>query len=165
MNDGLLTDAYQKEALSFIYAQAIAARSRYSTSIPSPDRNGVDLQVQAGGRLRPALDLQLKSTVSLTGTGDGLVRYPLNRRNYDLLRIHSQVPRLLAILDLPNDIDQWMTISAEKLVLRNRAYWLSLLGYPETKNQKSNTVKMPEENLFNVNNLRRLMEQSRKGEI
>lgn len=133
MNDGLLTDAYQKEALSFIYAQAIAARARYSTSIPSPDRNGVDLQVQVGGRLRPALDLQLKSTVNLTGTGDGLVRHPLNRGNYDLHRIHCQV-RLLANLDLLNDVDQWMTVSAEKLVLRNRACWLSLLGYPETRN-------------------------------
>ena len=165
MPDVPLRTADQEEALSCVYVRAIAARAGYTTSTPSPDRDGVDLQIQAGGAMRPALDLQLKATVNLERRGDRHVRYPLKRRNYDLLRIETQTPRLLVVLDLPNDSDQWMTVTTEKLILRHRAYWLSLRGREETTNKASITVKIPKGNLFNVEGLRCLMEQSRGGRI
>lgn len=56
-----------------------------------------------------------------------------------------------------------MTITQDELILRHRAYWLNLQGYEETANQSSVTVHIPEENLFNVESLRTLMEQSRTG--
>lgn len=165
MTDAQLSAADQKEALSFVYAHAIAARAGYTTAKPSPDRDGVDLQIQAGGEMRPALDLQLKATVNLKRGGDGHLRYPLNIRNYELLRIDTQTPRLLMVLDLPKDEEQWMTVTPDELVLRHRAYWLNLRGRAETANETSVTVEIPEGNLFDVESLRSLMEQSRKGEI
>ena len=165
MTDSLLTTADQEEALSFVYIRAVAARAGYTTSAPSPDRDGVDLQVQAGGPMRPTLDLQLKATVNLDRRDDGHVRLPLKRRNYDLLRMAAQTPRLLVVLDLPKDEDRWLTVTADELVLRHRAYWLNLRGREETSNKVSITVTIPEGNLFNVESLRRLMEQSRGGRI
>ena len=38
----------------------------------------------------------------------------------------TQTPRLLVVLELPADESQWMTVTREELVLRRRAYWLSL---------------------------------------
>ena len=165
MTDALLTTADQEEALSCAYVRAVAARAGYTTSTPSLDRDGVDLRIQAGGAMRPTLDVQLKATVNLERRGDAHVRYPLKRRNYDLLRIETHTPRLLVVLDLPNDRDLWMTVTTDELVLRYRAYWLSLQGYEETANEVSITVPIPEGNLFDVEGLRRLMEQSRKRRI
>lgn len=58
-----------------------------------------------------------------------------------------------------------MTITANELVLRHRAYWLSLRGREETVNQASVTLRIPERNIFDVESLRALMEQSRQGSI
>ena len=165
MTDNLLTIADQEEELSFVYVRAIAAQAGYATSAPSLDRSGVDLSIHAGGAMKPALDLQLKASVNLEKLGDGFVRHKLKRNNYDLLRIGTQTPRLLVVLDLPTDRDRWVTVTEEKLILRNRAYWLSLQGFPETANVASITVKIPEANLFNVDSMRHLMDQSRRGKI
>ena len=165
MNDLLLTVPDQKEALSRVYAHAVAARAGYITAVYDVDRDGVDLRIQAGGDQRPALELQLKATVNLVKSGDGNFRFPLKRRNYELLRMATQTPRLLVILDLPQDECEWMTITKDDLVLRHRAYWLSLSGYEPKENASSVTVQIPQQNLFDVNNLRELMNQSRRGKI
>ena len=116
--------------------------------------------------MRPALDLQLKATVNMMGNpADGYVRFPLKRRNYDLLRMETQTPRLLMVLDLPKDEDLWLTITEDALVLRHRAYWLNLRGFEETTNKYSVTVRIPQQNLFTVESLRALMDQSRGGRI
>ena len=65
------------------------------------DRDGIDCEIKAGGRMRPSLGIQLKATVDLGEVADGSYRYPLKRRNFDLLRGPTQVPRLLVLLDLP----------------------------------------------------------------
>ena len=165
MNDALLTTPDREEALSRIYAQAVAARAGYVTAEYSQDRDSVDLRIQAGGEVRPALDLQLKATINLIRKGDGYVRFQLKRKNYDDLCEDTQTPRLLVVLDLPKDEHRWMTITADKLVLRHRAYWLNLKEKGKTTNQASVTVRIPEQNIFNVESLRRLMEQSRQGRI
>ena len=165
MTDNLLTTPDRQEALSRAYAHAVAARGGYMTAVYTEDRDGVDLRIQAGGAMRPALDLQLKATVNLIDSNDGYYRFPLKRRNYDLLRMDTQTPRLLVVLDLPKDEHQWMTITEDELVLRHRAYWLNLKGWDETTNRTSVTVRIPERNIFDVEGLRALMEQSREGGI
>ena len=170
MTDMLLTAPDRKEALSRVYARAVAAIAGYVTADADFDRDGVDLRIQSGGAMRPALDLQLKATINLRASPDGRrknghYRFPLNRRNYDLLRMETQTPRLLVVLDLPRKEKRWATITAEKLVMRRRAYWLSLRNCDATDNQSSITVRIPMGNVFDVDNLRVLMDQSRRGSI
>ena len=165
MNDALLTSQDREEALSRVYARAVAAGAGYVTGDCEFDRDGVDLSIHAGGAMRPALDLQLKATTGLTSAVDGHFRFPLRRRNYDLLRIETQTPRLLFVLDLPGEEDQWLTITEDELVLRRQAFWLNLRGSEATKNQTSVTVSIPRENVFDINSLRVLMDQSRGGRI
>ncbi len=165
MTDTLLTAPDRQEALSRAYAYAVAARTGYVTSIPDPDRDGVDLRIQAGGAMRPALDLQLKATINLSEPHEGRFHFPLKRRNYDLLRQPTQTPRLLVVLDLPRDEHRWMTITADELILRRSAYWLNLQGAEESDNRSSVTVRIPTGNLFTVEGLRALMDQSRGGTV
>ena len=165
MNDALLTIQDREEALSRVYARAVAAGAGYATAECDFDRDGVDLRIHAGGAMRPAVDLQLKATTNLTSAADGHYRFPLKRRNYDLLRIGTQTPRLLVVLDLPAEEGQWLTITKNELVLRRRAFWLNLSGSEETENQSSVTVRIPRENVFGIKSLCVLMDQSRGGRI
>ncbi len=115
--------------------------------------------------MRPAIDIQLKATVNLGDQQNGLYRFPLKRRNYDLLRGETQTPRLLVVLDLPREKSKWMSITENELVLRRRAFWVNLKGQPESTNRTSVTISISEDNLFTVESLKDLMEQSRTGGI
>ena len=57
-----------------------------------------------------------------------------------------------------------MTLTADELILRRRAYWLYLGGREETE-QTSVTVRIPTTNLFDLEGLTELMDQSRQGRI
>ena len=166
VHDTLLTIPDEKERLSLVYVKALAARAGFMTSVPEPDRDSVDLRIQAGGSRRPALDLQLKATAALDEPQASFVPFRLTIKNYSDLRVETQTPRLLVVFELPGDESRWMTVTAEELVLRRRAYWLSLQqGYAEDARQQTVTVRIPEHNVFDVEALRELMERSRKGEI
>ena len=165
MTETLFTEPDQKEGLSVLYVRALATRAGFSTSVPKPDRDSVDLCIHAGGPRRPALDLQLKATVGFGEPQAGVLSFRLSIKNYNDLRVLTQTPRLLVVLELPPDESQWMTVTAEELVLRRRAYWLSLQGHDEVPGQQSVTVRIPEHNVFDVKALQTLIEQSRNGEI
>lgn len=152
--------------MSLVYARAVATRAGFSTSVPEPDRDSVDLRIQAGGPRRPALDLQLKATANLARLQAGILSFRLALKNYEDLRVPIQTPRLLVVLELPKDESRWMTVTAEELVLRRLAYWLNLQqGHDEVIGRKTVTVRLPEQNIFDIEALRKLMQKSRKGEI
>lgn len=115
--------------------------------------------------MRPSLDIQLKATIDLEPTKEGTFRYPLKRRNYDLLRVPTLVPNVLVVLALPRDSADWLTVTADQLVLRRCAYWVSLKGYPETENQDTVTITVENENRFDVEALMALMERARTGTV
>ncbi|MBC6403053.1 MAG: DUF4365 domain-containing protein [Hyphomonadaceae bacterium] len=165
MSDAILLPNDRKEALSRAYTAAIAAGAGYTLAGQNFDRDGIDIQVRASGSMRPSLDIQLKATINLADAGGDEFRYALRRRNYDLLREATFVPRILVVLHLPKDESLWINASPEELVIRHCAYWVSLLGFPETQNTLSVTIPIKKRNRFDVKALRALMEQARKGTL
>lgn len=161
--DNLLITRDQEERLSMAYAHAVAARAGYTTAVYDLDRDGIDLRVQAGGAMRPALEFQLKATINLRQADAETFRFRLPVRNYNLLRIRTQTPRLLVVLDLPQDEQEWLTLTADALIMRRSAYWLNLRDWDETANQDNITVAIPRANRFDVSGLHGLIEQSRAG--
>ncbi len=161
MTDALLYSSDQKEALSRVYAQAVASRAGYTTAAYNFDRHGIDLRIQAGGEDFSALELQLKATSNLRKLNNGDISFALPRRNYDLLISVTGQLRLLVVLDLPQDEHSWMSITYENLILRRCAYWVNLRGFPDTTNTSSVSVHIPADNLFNVDSLKKLMTQAR----
>ncbi len=113
--------------------------------------------------MRPSLDVQLKATVRLGESEEDELRYPLPRRNYDLLREQTLVPRILVVLDLPREEEQWLDVSAEALVMRRCAYWVDIAGFPETANKETVTVAIGKQNRLDIGSLKNLMERARKG--
>jgi hypothetical protein len=161
----LLAATDKEEALSIAYVHAVAAGAGYVVSKKDFDRDGIDVTFEAGGAFRPKVDAQLKATVNLQLNEQGIFRYPCRLRNYDLLRIETQTPRILIVLHLPNAPEEWLAISLGHLVLRNCAYWACLTGLPEVDNQTSVTIDILPVRVFHVEGLRALMEMSRAGRI
>lgn len=165
MADRLLTSNDREEAMSRAYAYAVAARAGYAVTHADFDWDGIDMEIKAGGAMRPAIAIQLKATIGLDEPVRAAYQYALRKRNYDLLRIPTQVPRILVVLRLPRDESRWLTVGQEELVLRHCAHWVSLRGRSETQNADSVTISLPEKNVFNVDSLLILMDQSRSGAI
>jgi hypothetical protein len=165
MNDALMAVTDREEALSRAYVAAVAAGAGYVTAVMDFDRDGVDIQIRAGGTMRPSLDIQLKATVNLGEPKGGAFRFPLKRRNYDLLLAETMIPRILVVLDLPRNRKEWLQVTPDHLVLRRCAYWASLGGLSETGNKESVTILIKSCNLFDVDSLKALMQQARKGVI
>jgi hypothetical protein len=163
--DALLSSTDRQEALSRAYVAALAASAGYVTAEQNFDRDGVDVQIRAGGSMLPSLDIQLKATINLGETKNGVFRYPLKRRNYDLLRVQTTVPRILVVLDMPFGEVDWLTVTPEQLVLRRCAYWTSLSGFPETQNNDTVTISIHDTNRFDVEGLKALMNRARSGAV
>ena len=164
MSDAILAPGDRKEGLSKAYVQAVAAVAGYTVATQDFDRDGVDVQVRAGGAMRPSLDLQLKATVRLVQDGANW-RFPLPKRNYDLLRERTMVPRALVVLDLPPEEERWLTASDQELVMRRCAYWITITGAPESANERTVTVSIPTRNRFDVPALKDLMDGARRGTL
>ena len=162
-SDAILSPTDSEEALSHVYLAAVAAGAGYTIAQQNFDRDGVDFQIRAGGQMRPSLDLQIKATINLIEATPGLFRYPLKRRNYDLLREPTMVPRILVIMDLPRRPEHRLECRPSELVLRHCAYWASLADRPETPNVENVTVSVERRNRFDPAGLRALMEQARTG--
>jgi len=92
MNDVLLSTSDQKEALSRVYVRAVAARAGYVTTDRDFDRDGIDLGIEAGGKMRPALGIQMKATENLGAPKGEFFHFPLKAGNRGF---NSQVQQLV----------------------------------------------------------------------
>ena len=137
-----MTSTDREEALSRAYVAAVTAGAGYVTALMDFDRDGVDVEIRAGGSMRPSLDIQLKATINLGELISGVFRFPLKRRNYDLLREETMIPRILVVLDLPANEMDWLNVHPDQLIMRRCAYWASLVGLEETENKESVTVSI-----------------------
>jgi len=151
----------RKELFSRAYVHAVTAVAGYSTYAPSVDDDSIDLGIaEAGGSgtlKSPRLELQLKCTSGDDGEGDTLA-FPLKRKNYDDLRAHVLVPRILLVVTVPSDdTKDWLQHGDEEMVLRRCGLWVSLQGQPSSENEASVTVHLPRINVFSPDALRSLM--------
>jgi Domain of unknown function (DUF4365) len=154
----------QQERFADAFLLAVAAAAGCSTAKPDVDHDSIDwtLACKLAPR-RPKIDFQMKSTVNANGTVTHL-HFPLSRKNYDELIVTDVlVPRVLLVVLVPADIDHWLELTIEKLLLRNCAYWVSLRGLQPTKNEQSVTVYIPRSNLFNPDALQAMMTNANSG--
>lgn len=164
MAEAVLIQQDVEEALSRRYVEVVANRAGFNTSRADWDRDGVDLQIQAGGKRAPRLDVQLKATINLHRLQSGQFSYDLDTGNYaQLIQRDCQIPRILVVMDLPRDEAQWLEITDDALLLRHRAYWVHLAGEPETDNVETIAVHFPFEQVFTVETLNELMDRSAAG--
>jgi hypothetical protein len=91
--------------------------------------------------------------------------FRIKLKNYEDLRRKTMVPRILAILHVPKAPDDWLNEGPDHVLLRHRAYWMSLLGEveihaakPEDWQQKKITLRVPRASLLNPASLGMMMD-------
>lgn len=160
--DALLSANDQMEALSRSYVGAITARAGYAVGHAEPDRDSVDLFLQAGGTMRPQIGVQLKATATVV-IGQPQFTFALKIKNYNDLRVATQSPRILVVLAMPKNDADWLDHSIERLMLRRCAFWKSLLGMPETGNENTVSITIDTRQVFDVPAITTLMQRSREA--
>jgi hypothetical protein len=150
---------HRQEQFSNAFIQAVAAVAGCSAAKPSVDNDTIDWTLSNRLARRPKLDLQLKCTANDAGTADA-IRFALPIKNYrDLILTDLSNPRILVVVVVPEQINDWIEQATERLVLRRCAYWTSLLGLAESDNEATVTVDVPRANLFMVDALNRIMQR------
>lgn len=166
-----ITKEHRQEALSLAWLHAIASACGLTCSFRTLDY-GVDVTLHyieaAGGVLFESIfriDVQLKSTTAAL-FDDEHIRYDLDVRNYDHLREPNPfVPRILALLVLPEDESLWIDVSEEQLTMRRCMYWHWLAGSAPTSNKRTIRVAIPRSNVLSVEGLKQLLSKFDQGEL
>ncbi len=154
----------QQEQFSDAFLLAITAAAGCATARPHPDHDSIDWTLSCRLPRRPKIDIQLKST-SVDAGSQKEIRYRLKEKNFRELSLTDLVaPRLLVLVVVPEDVEDWIECSPDRLVLRRNVYWLSLAKAGELNNSKSFTVSIPRSNLFTPQALRDFMRKVENGE-
>lgn len=156
------------EQFSRAYVAALAAQAGCNPARPEVDEDSVDLtlsmkDISGCKRSRGKLEVQLKCTHA-ANRGKDTFPFALSIKNYDDLRADVVIPRLLVVVCVPEECDDWTQQTEEQLCLHHCAYWLSLAGMPETNNAESVTVYIPRNQIFSVEFLREAMRRSANEE-
>lgn len=100
----------------------------------------------------------MKTTAEPVADGNEPIRYRLKVKNYtDLTLTELLTPRILVLVILPTSPDDWLTLTAEQVVLKRCAYWVSLAGKPARDNATTVTVTIPRTNLLTPEAVRKMM--------
>jgi Domain of unknown function (DUF4365) len=97
--------------------------------------------------------------------GTESVRYPLNVKNYNDLRVTTFIPRLLIVVLVPENIGEWIQQSESEMLIKHCAYWVSLRGMPETRNTNRITVELLRRNQFTPDALESIMQRISTGGV
>lgn len=157
--------------LSYAYLHAVAAQAGASciSSNRLEDNAGIDASLTIFGPFTGAkflkevdLKVQLKATIKKPAETDNHFSYAFSGiKQYDNLRSTEaySTPRILAVLFLPPDKDDWLECGLDGLILRKCCYWVSLRGAPSSTNTTSQTIHIPKSQALNPLGLRSLGEQ------
>lgn len=152
---------------------AIASSAGLSPQKPLPDRDGVDIVVRhfrkAGFPRSPYVEIQVKTESNPTSVS-GDFRVSLRRAHHEQLRgcigRELVVPRYLVLVHAPLQRDDLCDVQAERVTLRNTAYWASLMGDPAMpEHLESTTVSVPCANLLTPRELFSLVVSGDEEEV
>jgi hypothetical protein len=173
----VLTEQNIEAELSYVYLHALATRGGFSCSYTHRhlDDAGVDAQVHEDGRLLAqdstlvsfVLHVQLKATRKVPVEQEGKFSFSLPVPQYDRLRdTRHGSSRILVVLYLPENPEEWLRHSEDALIAKRCAYWVALRGAPASANPKHQTVYVPRKQILSVESLTAIMTRcSREEEI
>ena len=148
----LLPRSHIQERLSEAYVRAVVARSDFSLQWNKEREYGVDFKIQRiiklpNGKLTESgrsLECQLKSSTTCV-VRDKKVVYDMDVTDYN--KLISVDDRLLILYRMPDNIDHWVQVSEEKLILQSCCYWEHIKG-PWSNNLRQQRVFIPSNQLF-----------------
>lgn len=153
-----------KSRLSLAYIEAVVSQAGYQVTEIKVDNDSVDGTLVANYGRRPRIEFQAKATARDLVKNDGQIHYPLPIKNYNDLRIEAINPRILIVMLMPDAPDDWIEQTDDALCIRHCAYWTSIRGAPDSANTHSVTVYVPMANVFDRDQLVRMMQTAERRE-
>ena len=90
--------------------------------------------------------------------------HSIKLKNYNDLRIEQiLVPRILVVVLVPDDPDDWLAHTEAELAFRRCGYWSSLRGLPASANATGQTVRMSRRRTFTIEAVRAIMTRIGNG--
>ncbi|HZM03186.1 MAG TPA: DUF4365 domain-containing protein [Candidatus Saccharimonadales bacterium] len=176
----MITEEHTKEALCRAYVQAIAGRAGVNASISDREFdygidgtfNEVQVRTLSNGKKRHVesgfkWDFQLKCTVKWEIEGTDIL-YDLEAKTHNDLAIRASTvgttAAVLLVLCLPPEVDEWMALDEEQLILRKCGYWFRITGAPTTTTTPV-AIRIPRTQIFSAEALRQLFTTLRQEAI
>jgi hypothetical protein len=148
-----------QERLSIGVVTLIAARAGCEVNEYQVDRTSRDLTISPIAGRPISIDAQLKSTINLVHAED-VVKYDLDIKNYnDLRQTDVGVARILIVVDLHSDKNEWLKSEADRTIFCRCAYWASLYGEPATENESTIRITIPKSQILTPNELENIIER------
>jgi hypothetical protein len=168
----MITEEHRKEGLSRAYIMAVAHHAGFNCALREFDYgiDGTFIEVSdmtAGGKVESGfkLDFQAKASIRATHAND-VIKYPLEADAFNrLVARQGGTARILILLELPVNPDEWLTLTDEQLVLKRCAWWHSLAGQMPTPNANTQTIQIPATQRFDVPALNALMNRVKAGTL
>jgi hypothetical protein len=155
-----MTEEQQKEQFSIAYVRAVAATARVNIYRLEVDEDSIDIGFSvksvAGRPQSPKLDAQLKCVSDLAGDAT-VFRYPLKAKNYNELVGGHYIPKILVVVLVPPQPNDWIAQGTDQMSLRRCGYWVSLRELSGSTNSSAVTVEIPRVQLFSVGALKSLL--------
>lgn len=151
----------RQEQFANAFLVSVAAVAGFAASKPDVDDDSVDWTISSRLSRRPKIDIQMKSRRDQETASADVIPYDLKRKNFDDLILTDLLsPRLLVLVVVPEEIDYWLDVTPERLVLRHCAYWISLAGQSPTNNSSKVRINIPRTNQLTVTSLQALMHRA-----
>jgi hypothetical protein len=160
--------SHRQEAYSGAFIRAVCASAGCAVAIPETDDDKIDYTL--GAKLvgtvfaKPKIDVQAKCRLGALGDGASL-SYALDLDTYDNLRnVDVIVPRILVVVIVPDQVQDWLIQTEAQMGMRHCAYWCSLKGMAASTNATSQSVSIPRTNIFSPTTLAEMMQRVANGE-
>jgi len=167
-----MTPKQQREELSKAYVHAVAARCGVKVGSWSQDAGCIDVSIAGSGVLGagawsdPQIDLQLKASDDPRHIlRDGRIACSLRHAHHEQLIAPRSIAKMLVVLILPRDSEQWLTHTPESLILRRCAWWKRMTGEAPVLPSAEGfvTVHLPPTQQFSPQALREIMQRISMG--
>jgi hypothetical protein len=137
----------QQEQFSNAYLLAVATVAGLTLAKPDVDDDSIDFTISGQGFSgqygKPRLEIQLKCQMLDECIGQDGFRYPLKIKNYNDLRATDiLVPRLLIVVIVPKEVQDWLTQSDNAAQMKYCGYWQSIRGRPDTPNTTTVSISL-----------------------
>ncbi len=164
-----ITDEHRKESLGKAFVSAVIAKAGFNSSFDVFDY-GYDGTIKDVGCRNNRhyntgfnIDFQLKSTCNALFEDD-CIAYDLEAKNYnDLVEKGRPQPQILLLFVLPQNEDEWLTISEDSIESKKSIWWCSLKGNEQTKNEETKRIRIPRSQLFTPAALIEMMNKVKGG--
>ena len=109
--------------------------------------------------------VQLKCTHEIDIRDQNII-YPLEAKNYgDLIDTSITVPRILVLMHVPKETENWLSHENDHIILRHSAYWVSLRGRDASSNIESVTIQIPVLQRFTPSTIQGIFNKRKVGDL